>query len=231
MGILERARYLMQADLGDLLQRAADPEAALEGYLDDLDLLIGEARRLRAAEQAQCDREEARLRDLRHAQRTWEAKARLCLERGDEDLARSALEHKLDVAEEAAEAREERDRLAQGLALFDEQLLALEARREEVARLRREISRRKQRARARLELQQALRSLGTSEEALPAARARDELDELQSRLEASEQMQGSEMSERMLRLEVAERRRRRRAAVEAELSSLRRAVLGGRKAR
>ncbi|NMB77285.1 MAG: hypothetical protein GYA21_19425 [Myxococcales bacterium] len=231
MGILERARYLMQADLSDLLRRAADPEAVLEGYLDDLDLLIAEARRLRAAEQAQRDREDARVRDLQQAQRTWEAKARLCLERGDEDLARSALEHKLDMAEEAAEAREERERLDQGLRVFDDQLLALEARREEVVKLRREIARRKQRARARLELQQALQRLGSADEATPAKEARDELDELQSRLEASEEMRGEELSERMLRLEAADRRRRRKAAVEAELSSLRRAVSGGRKPR
>ena len=80
---------------------------------------------IRTAEESERSMYASRLRDMQEAQKTWGKKARTCLERGDEDLARTALERKLDMqgevdslaAEVASKWHHLRARVAAGEAL------------------------------------------------------------------------------------------------------------------
>ena len=95
MGVLERTKHVVRADLNDLLRKAKNPEVVLDAYLDDLETVLEEAKSIQSAEEAERDMYAARLRDMQATQETWERKAAACLQAGDEDLARTSLRRRV----------------------------------------------------------------------------------------------------------------------------------------
>jgi phage shock protein A len=222
MGILERTRHAVRADLNDLVRKARNPEVVLEAYLDDLRSVQEEALSLRAAEVAERDLYRSRIRDTQEAERRWEAKARACLKRGEEDLARTALGKKLDLQDESRELRVELEHRESSLAILDDSLEALRLRISEVDRAQRELRYRRQVLQARSELQQALQRIDRTQEGPTVDQAVDGMNALESQVEAAETLGASGLDERALKLEAAERRRQREATIEGELARLRR---------
>lgn len=221
MGIIERARHVIRADLNQLLKKSRNPRLVLEGYLEDLQDILTQARSIRDAERTERDLLASRLRDLREAMRTMEGKARACLEAGDEELARAAVERKLDIAEQAEDLAREVEQRQLGLQAIEDSVETLKQRIDETNRRRRELAFRQQVLEARSELQQAVsRSQAVNQEPI-ISDATERLVELEGRLDARE-MVGDEAGDNpYLRLEAGARRRRRKQAVERELRRLR----------
>lgn len=222
MGILERTRHVIGADLNDLLKKARNPRAILDAYLDDLEMILEEALSIRNTEETERDMYAARLRDIHDVMQTMEKKATACLKNDDEELARTALERKLDLQEDAAELQKEIDQRSASLAILKDSVHSLEARIAEVNRRLREMRFRHQIIQARSELQQTMNRVGHDRDEPMLSQARDELTEMEGRLEAEESFRKDNLDDRVLRMEVAERKRRRRQVVDDELTSLRR---------
>ncbi len=132
MGVLERASHVVRADLNQLLRRSRDPQLVLEGYLEDLEAVLEEAESIRHSEQAEREGYAASLRDIKSVMRDMERKARLCLERRDEELARAALERKLDMQQEAAELEREIGQRDRTIQVLSDSIEGLKTRIEEV---------------------------------------------------------------------------------------------------
>ncbi len=94
MGLLERIKSLIAANLNDVLERAEDPEQALSRLIAEMEDDLRAAR----YEVASAARDERRLADQRAdaADRAGQMaeKAVLAVERGDDELAREALRRK-----------------------------------------------------------------------------------------------------------------------------------------
>ncbi len=222
MGILERTRHVIRADLNDLLKKARNPRAILDAYLDDLEMILDEAVSIRNTEETERDMYTARLRDIRAIMETMEKKAKICLRNNDEELARTALERKLDLQEDATELQKELDQRTDSLTILEESVHGLKARIAEVNRRLREMRFRHQILQARSELQQTMNRAGHDQDEPMLSQARDDLSELEGRLEAEESLRKNTLDDRVLRMEVTERRRQRRQVVDDELASLRR---------
>ncbi|HUU04061.1 MAG TPA: PspA/IM30 family protein [Myxococcota bacterium] len=227
MGILERTRHVIRADLNDLLKKASNPRAILDAYLDDLEMILDEAVSIRNTEETERDMYAARLRDIRAVMETMEKKAKVCLKNNDEELARTALERKLDLQEDAADLKKELDQRTDSLTILEESVHGLKARITEVNRRLREMRFRHQILQARSELQQTMNRAGHDQDEPMLSQARDDLSELEGRLEAEESLRKDTLDDRVLRMEVAERRRQRRRVVDDELASLRRKLTQG----
>ncbi len=224
MGILERTQHAVRADLGDLVRKAKNPEAVLEAYLDDLQTVRQEAESLRATEAAECEMHEMRMRDIEAAQATWEKKAKACLKRGDEDLARSALERKLDMKAEHHDVQRELEHRRASLAVLDDSLDSLRLRISEVGRKGRDLRFRRQVLQARSELQRAMGRLDQDRDEHILAEAEDGLSAVESRIEAAETMDSASADRRALKLEAAEHRRRWSREIDDQLAELRRQI-------
>lgn len=224
MGILERTRHVVRADLNALLKKAKNPAIVLDAYLDDLEAVLSEAMSIRAAEEAEREMYAARLRDLKATQKSWQTKAKHCLRRGDEDLARSALEKKLDLQLEVEGLEQELAQHQDNLDVLEGSVEALRARMQEVLRTRRQLRFRHQLLEARSELQGVIGRLGAEQDEPLLDGAEEELASLESRLEAEEDMHRASLDERALRLEAAERRKRKSAAIDRELEQMRRSM-------
>jgi phage shock protein A len=221
MGVLERTKHVVRADLNDLLRKAKNPEVVLDAYLDDLETVLEEARSIQNAEEAERDMYAARLRDMQATQETWERKAGACLENGDEDLARSALEKKLELKDTVDDLENEIQQRRESLKILEESVETLKARIAEVSRKRRGLRFRRQLLEARSELQETMSKLGHDQDEPMLTGAQDDLQTLESRLEAEESMHKQSLDDKILRLEVQERKRKREAVVERELQRLR----------
>jgi phage shock protein A len=222
MGILERTKHVIRADLNDLLKKAKNPLVVLDAYLDDLEVVMAEAISIRDAEEAERGIYAARLRDLNAVMKSLEQKAVTCLKRGDEELARTALERKLDIKDDVDELEQELEQRAASLDILKESVRTLKVRIGEVNRRRRELRFRRQIVQARSELQESMSRLGYNHDESIISQAHDDLTDLEGRLEAEETWSKEGVDDRVLRLEVAARRRQREEAIDSEIILLRR---------
>jgi phage shock protein A len=221
MGVLERTKHVVRADLNELLRKAKNPEVVLDAYLDDLETVLEEARSIQSAEEAEREMYAARLRDMQATQKTWESKAVACLQNGDEDLARTALEKKLELNDTVGDLEDELRQRRESLSILRESVETLKARIAEVSRKRRELRFRRQLLEARSELQETMGRLGHDQDQPMLTSAQDDLQALESRLEAEESMRKQSLDDRILRLEVQERKRKRDEVIDRELERLR----------
>ncbi len=222
MGILERTRHVVRADLDALVRKAKNPEAVLEGYLDDLQSVLEECESLQAAERAEHGVFQARLRDLAATQSSWENKARTCLRNGDEDLARTALERKIALDAERHELERELEHRSASQAVLDESIEALRLRIAEVARKQRELRYRRQVIEARSQLQRAMGQLAPDADEPVLTEAEDGLAAAESHIEAAEAAEAEDLERRSRKLEAADRRRLRDKQLDDALAALKR---------
>lgn len=96
MGLLDRISMLVRSNLNDLLDRAEDPEKALDQIIRDMADAIGKAKSQVAETIAQKNLVESNLNQARKLSNEWGGKAQLAVTKGADDLAREALRRKRD---------------------------------------------------------------------------------------------------------------------------------------
>ncbi|MEM9115638.1 MAG: PspA/IM30 family protein [Myxococcota bacterium] len=127
MGILRRISKVLESNLNSLVERAEDPGKMLEQAIDDMKKGQQEARAAIVEAKTTKRLIERKRQKAEDDAAGYERKAEMALEKGDEDLARRALELKL-TAEERLNAE------AEAIAEQDRQIEQLEAAEHELAR-------------------------------------------------------------------------------------------------
>jgi phage shock protein A len=154
MGLLERIKALVKANVDDVLQKAEDPEQALDNLVRTMEEDLAEAR----AGVAAAARDERRLRDTCEQNRleaeTMLRRAEQAVTKGDDVLAREALRRRRRNAELAEAMREQWEAEARTLAELRSNLAVLEAKIEQVRRKREALLARRRLARVRRDLQE-----------------------------------------------------------------------------
>ena len=100
--IFSRARDIFAANMGELLDRAEDPERMIRMIILEMEETLVEIRASAARSIADVKEMQRALRRLDAIADEWTARAELALEKGREDLARAALTEKQKAAEMAA---------------------------------------------------------------------------------------------------------------------------------
>lgn len=99
----KRIKDIIRAWLHALFDRAENPVTMADEYIRQLEAQYGEAKRATAMAMGQATRMEQKRDENRKQADDWERKAVNALERGDEELARSALERKRHFSAAASE--------------------------------------------------------------------------------------------------------------------------------
>jgi len=95
MGIIERIKDLLKANINDLIDKSEDPEKMLKQIIIDMEESLDQAVQGLAQTMAS-EKQMARQEENATAQSAdWEARAKLALANGNQDLAREALANKL----------------------------------------------------------------------------------------------------------------------------------------
>jgi phage shock protein A len=107
MGLLDRVSLLVRSNINDLLDRAEDPEKAIKTLLSDMQNQMIQVKTQVAAAIADEKRLQARYEEAQRTADDWQRKAELALDKGDEDLAKQALQRRNSYATTASGLQEQ----------------------------------------------------------------------------------------------------------------------------
>jgi phage shock protein A len=126
MALLERVATLIRANLNDLIEQAEDPEKLAKQLLLDMQNQYMQVKTQVAMAITEGHLLERQERENRERQQDWVRKAELAVARGEEDLARAALERSLPYENAAANFSQQREDQDQQLETLQEALGRLE---------------------------------------------------------------------------------------------------------
>ena len=101
MGLFDRVSRLLRANVNDMVSKAEDPEKILEQAVMDMQEDLVQLRQAVASAIANQKRTEQQYNKSMADANSWQSKAQLALQKGDEDLAREALVRKKNYSETA----------------------------------------------------------------------------------------------------------------------------------
>jgi len=129
MSLLERVSTLLRANLNDLVEKAEDPERLLKQIVLDMENQLLQVKTQVAIAIADEHLLEKKRAEQEHLSAEWRRKAELAVQKGNDDLARAALERALShdqlvngFASQAEDQKHEADELRQALHKLGQKL-------------------------------------------------------------------------------------------------------------
>lgn len=104
MGIIDNFSRLLKSNLNDLINKAEDPAKTIAQNIEEMEEELKKARQDVISSLATEKRLDKKSKDFLEEAASWERRAMLALEHGDDELAREALRRKKKAEGEAAEA-------------------------------------------------------------------------------------------------------------------------------
>ncbi len=160
MGIIERLSRLIRSNINDLISRAENPDKVLNEIIEDMRRQLAQAKQ----EVAVAIADERKLRSdyekEAKSQRDWEARARLALEKGREDLARQALMRGQEQAQHAAALKEQWEKHQDQTEVLKGSLRQLNSKIEEAKRKKNLLIAKSKRAEAQKRIHNTMQGLG-----------------------------------------------------------------------
>ena len=101
MGLFDRISRVVRANVNDMVSNAEDPEKVLEQAIIDMQEDLVQMRQAVAQAIASQKKSEQQYNQNESQAKTWQQRAQLALQKGDEDLAREALRRKKGYVEAA----------------------------------------------------------------------------------------------------------------------------------
>lgn len=160
MGLLDRVRTIVRANVNDVLNRAEDPEKALDNLIAELNDNLVKIRQATALAIAAQNRLQAEYDQRLKAVQDWQKRAELAVDRGDDDLARQALTRKLQYQQEADQLRQSVEAQAAHLDELRSNVHQLEERIQQTIAQRNQLIARYRTAQASQQLDQELSKTG-----------------------------------------------------------------------
>jgi phage shock protein A len=129
MSLLDRVSTLLRANLNDLVEKAEDPEKLLKQIVLDMENQLMQVKTQVAIAIADQHMLEKKRKEHEEQAAEWRRKAELAVEKGNDDLARAALERALShdqlikgFASQAEDQKHEADNLRQALRKMEQKL-------------------------------------------------------------------------------------------------------------
>jgi len=218
MGLLERIKSLLRANIRDILQKAEDPEHALDQLIKTMDAELAEAR----AGVAGAIRDERKLRDTcDHHVRESEAmleRATIAAGQDRDDLAREALRRRRQHQEAAEPLKAELQAQSRGLGELQEHLSYLESKIAQARRARTALLTRRRLARARRGLETVSGARGSPGADDTLDRLADTVDELNAEAQAYAELAEQDVSAQLL--DIEHDAKAEEASIEVELRDI-----------
>jgi len=200
MGLLERIKSLLKANVNEVLKNAEDPEQALDQLTRTMTEDLAEAR----AGVATAVRDERKLRDeyeyRRSQAETMLERAELAVKQGDDMLAREALRRRRQHLDLVDSIKERWEIEARTVAELKGNLDALQAKIEEARRKKEALLARRRLARVRRELQDTAGLGGPSRTENVFNRLTGRIDDLEAEAEAYAELAVSDVTTKVERL-------------------------------
>lgn len=203
MGLFDRISRVFRANVNAAVSAAEDPEKILEQTV--LDMQEDQVRLRQAVAQAIASQKrlEQQYSQNQSQVNEWEARARLALQKGDEGLAREALNRKKTYSEAAASLKQQLDNSLTQVASLKRNMTALEGKIAEAKTKKDMLTARARAAKASEQINQAMGKVDTSGAMAAFDQMETKVLEMEARSEAIAELTGDNLESQFAALESA----------------------------
>jgi phage shock protein A len=220
MGLFDRVGRLVRANVNDMVSKAEDPEKILEQALMDMqEDLINMKQAVATAIAAQKRSQQQYEKNISESN-TWQSRAQLALQKGDETLAREALVRKKAFSDTAASLKTQLDSQVSQVDLLRKNLMAMESKISEAKTKKDMLKARAAAAKANEQLQSVINSNNTGSAMAAFERMEDKVLQIEARSVAAAELGGAGLEAQFALLESG-------SDVDDELAAMKNQMLGG----
>ena len=184
MGIFSRLSDIVNSNLNAILASAEDPQKIIRLVIQEMEDTLVEVRSQTVRTIAERRELGRRVEGLARDEAEWARKAELALSRGREDLARMALQARLNAGRAREAAQGQLDQVVEGLAAQSEDIARLQAKLTDAQSREKSLSTRGKIAAGRLQLRASLHDQRVADAFERFETVERRLDEAEGRVEA-----------------------------------------------
>lgn len=218
MGLFDRIRRVVSANLNDLVNKAEDPEKMLEQAILEMQEDLVQLRQGVAQAIAAQKRTEKQYNDNLNEVNKWQRNAQLALQKGDENLARQALERKKTFNDTAQALKASLDQQTVQTENLKRNLIQLESKISEAKTKKEMLKARITSAKAQEQLEGMVRGLNTSSAMSAFERMEEKVLMQEARAQAGAEMVGADLEHQFASLEGSSEVDDELAALKASLA-------------
>lgn len=220
MGLFDRISRVVRANLNDMVSQAEDPEKVLEQSIIDMQEDLVQLRQAVARAIAAQKRTQQQHNQAQSQANQWQQRAQLALQKGEENLAREALQRKKNHAETAATLQNQLNGQNQQVDTLKRNLIQLESKISEAKTKKDMLKARMSSAKANQELQDQLGSINTGGAMSAFDRMEEKVMQMEAQSEAASELGGSDLENQFAQLESG-------SDVDDELAAMKAQISGG----
>lgn len=218
MGLFDRISRVVRSNLNDIVSNAEDPEKMLEQSVLEMQEDLVQLRQGVAQAIASQKRSEQQYNQAQNEANKWQRNAQLALQKGDESLARQALERKKSFSENANLLKTSLDSQVGQIDTLKRSLIGLESKISEAKTKKDMLKARSTAAKAQENLQSTVGRLGTSSAMAAFERMEEKVLMQEARGQAAGELAGADLESQFALLESGSGVDDELAALKAQMS-------------
>lgn len=202
MGLFDRVSRVIRANLNTLVSSAEDPEKILEQTVIDMQEDLMQLRQAVAQAIAAQKRLEQQYNQNQTQAAEWERRAKMALQKGEENLAREALNRKKTFSETAVALKAQVEQSLSQTATLKQQMTALESKISEAKTKKEMLTARARAAKATEQINQAIGRVDTTSSISAFERMEDKVLQMEARSQAVAELAGDQLEGQFAALEA-----------------------------
>ena len=203
MGLFDRISRVVRANVNEMVNKAEDPEKVLEQSIVDMQEDLVQLRQAVASAIATQKRSQQQYNQAQSQANQWYSRAQLALQKGDENLAREALQRKKTYSETADNVKLSLDSQTTQVETLKRNLTALEGKISEAKTKKDMLKARMAAAKTQEQLNNTVGSLNTSGALAAFDRMEEKVLQMEARSQATAELAGgSGIEEEFRKLEA-----------------------------
>ncbi|MEA5565945.1 MULTISPECIES: PspA/IM30 family protein [unclassified Anabaena] len=202
MGLFDRIKRVVGANLNDLVSKAEDPEKMLEQAILEMQEDLVQLRQGVAQTIAAQKRSEKQYNDAQNEINKWQRNAQLALQKGDENLARQALERKKTYTETSTALKTSLDQQSTQVETLKRNLIQLESKISEAKTKKEMLKARITTAKAQEQLQNMVSGMNTSSAMSAFERMEEKVLMQEARAQSSAELASADLETQFAQLEA-----------------------------
>ncbi|MEA5497599.1 PspA/IM30 family protein [Limnoraphis robusta] len=202
MGLFDRISRVVRSNLNDMVSKAEDPEKILEQTVIEMQEDLVQLRQAVAQAIASQKRSQQQYNQSQSQANQWLSRAQLALQKGDENLAREALQRKKSYEEQANTIKATLDGQTTQVEALKRNLIQLESKISEAKTKKNMLKARAQAAKANEQLQGMLGGINTSGGMAAFDRMEEKVLQMEARSNAAGELAGADLESQFKALEA-----------------------------
>lgn len=201
MGILDRVSTLLRANINDMIDRAEDPEKVVKQLIADMNNQLIQVKTQVAASIADEKQLYQRYQDNAAKATDWQQRAEMAVEKGQDDMAREALQRRNAFQQTAEGFKEQYDQQAQQVETLKTALKELESKIQDAQTKEQLLIARSRRAKAETQIRSTLSGMDQSSALSSFQRIEEKVNQQEARAAAMAELDTDTMEHRFQLME------------------------------